>query len=166
MDPFYNPIQQTRPRGSQLIICFDGLVETVILRAELEARNNGHSMMGAEYLILGALQVEEFRGAPYFGMFGITARDVNASIKLIKPYADKTDPIERADCFNRVLTIAEQMAEEFGSPMIATEHLAYGLLCLREGNIAFGIMNRHDVDILGMKTTIRKHLEEVESLVG
>lgn len=148
-----------------MIIHFDGLVESAVMRAEIEARNNGHNMLGAEYLLLGVLQVEEFRQAPYFGMFGITAAAVNARIKLTVPYADKADPIERADCFNDVMAATEGVAEELHSPVINSTHLAYGLVSLDEG-IAFGIMKRHSVDVLGMRATIRRQLDEAAAAMA
>lgn len=151
-------------KENQLIIHFDGLVETAIRRAEIEARNNGHNMLGAEYLLLGTLQVEEFRDIPHFGVFGITAAYVSASIRLILPYADESDPVERADCFNQVLTTAEDVAKEFGASLIDSTHFAYGLVCLEEG-LAFGMMSKRSVDIPGMRANIRRRLEDAPAVV-
>lgn len=151
-------------RGSQLLttIQHDGLVETVVMRAKMHARDNGHnSMMGAEYLVLSILELEEFRGVPYFGLFGIESRTVSASIKLIAPYANHHDEVEPADCFSHALTVAEEVTHELGGSSVGSLQLAYGITSVDEKSLAYGIMNKNGIDVRGMRSTVRILLEEV-----
>ncbi len=123
-------------------------VARALMLGDEGARANGHhAMIGAEYILYGALVIVEQESAviEHRGVFGhVSAEMVMRRIVLIRPHSDFSDDTMRSECYDSTLRIAIQLAEQAGSEVVDLEHLSLAIV-VEQGstvNLAQNILRR------------------------
>ncbi len=138
-----------------------------------EARKLGHHYIGTEHLLLGLVRVEDGAGVQVLKHLNINPEDVRRQTqRVMQERTEKknnaplkgfeTLPIPSGFFTDRavhVITAAQEIAVEFGHPLIGTEHLLLGIL--RESH---GVGARVLRDLAVMPARVEKLIVELGSV--
>ena len=123
---------------------FSPRARRVIVAAQEQARELGHSYIGTEHILLGLLTEPEGVGARALDRFGITLGGARAEVTAIVGTSD--EPVKGHIPFTprakKTLEIALREALELHHNYIGTEHLVLGLMREKDG-IGAQILAKH-----------------------
>ena len=123
---------------------FSPRARRVIVGAQEQARELGHSYIGTEHILLGLLTEPEGVGARALDRFGITLGGARAEVTAIVGTSD--EPVKGHIPFTprakKTLEIALREALELHHNYIGTEHLVLGLMREKDG-IGAQILAKH-----------------------
>lgn len=132
----------------------DGTAKRALRLGLGQARVVGHNIVGAEFILLGALMVRPDSGfAVIQAMREVTPRGVQERIELITAYSDTREPLVREASFRDVLTRAHHAHARFGSPYVSIPHLLLAI-AEGEGELAYGILSKLGADPAAIQTEI------------
>ncbi|MBP2025727.1 ATP-dependent Clp protease ATP-binding subunit [Peptoniphilus stercorisuis] len=131
--------------------------QKAILFAQNEAREDRHSYIGSEHLLLGIIKEETGLGAQILFQIGLNYDRVKAATLEIVPQGQGAIPstISYAPRTKRIFELAFEAAKEEKKNYVGTHHLLLGIL--REGQgVAMLVLKRLGVDEISLQEGILK----------
>lgn len=137
--------------------------QKAILFAQQEAREQKHSYIGSEHLLLGIIREGTDTGAHILSKLGIDYRKAKEAVMDI--VAKGQGPIINSIAYTprtkRIFELAFEISREVGEVNVSTEHLLLGIL--REGQgVAILVLRRLGIDIDNLENDILNNLDEYE----
>lgn len=137
--------------------------QKAILFAQSEAREQRHSYIGSEHVLLGIIKEGTDTGAQILSRLGIDYnRAKKATLEIVSqgsgPAVSNVSYTPRT---KRIFEISMEIAVELGSNYVGTEHLL--LAILREGQgVAILVLKRLGIDVFNLENEILNHLEDYD----
>ncbi len=128
--------------------------------AQDTAKSLNHNYIGTEHMLLALAATADCLGMVAIANLGFQADAVQPAVMaIIAPQASPSlGSIGLTPRAKRVTELAIEQAELFGSDMVASEHLALGLIAEGEG-IAAGIMESAGITLEKLQAEVRRLLE-------
>ncbi|MDO5037247.1 MAG: ATP-dependent Clp protease ATP-binding subunit [Tissierellia bacterium] len=140
--------------------------QRAIVLAQNEARDQGHSYIGSEHLLLGIIKEGSGSGAQALAHLGIDYRKAKESILRIEsPSSAQVKSLTYTPRTKRIFELSLKVANELGHSYIGTEHILLGIL--REGQgVAVLALKNLGVDIQAFMQMILDGLQQSEGQEG
>lgn len=137
--------------------------QKAILYAQSEAREQRHSYIGSEHVLLGIVKEGTDTGALILSRLGIDYNKVKKTTLDI--ISQGNGPVVSSVSYTprtkRIFEISFDVAREMGSRYVGTEHLLLGIL--REGQgVAILVLKRLGIDIINLENDIFNNIEDYE----
>ena len=134
--------------------------QRAILFAQNEARENKHSYIGSEHLLLGILKEETGLGAQILYQVGLNYELVKSVVLELVPMGNEQNQgnISYATRTKKIIEFAFEIAKEENKTYVGTHHLLLGIL--REGNgTAILVLKKLGIDKAILEETIIKSVK-------
>ena len=134
--------------------------QRAILFAQNEARENKHSYIGSEHLLLGILKEETGLGAQILYQVGLNYELVKSIVLELVPMGNEQNQgnISYATRTKKIIEFAFEIAKEENKTYVGTHHLLLGIL--REGNgTAILVLKKLGIDKAILEETIIKSVK-------
>ncbi|WP_308533935.1 ATP-dependent Clp protease ATP-binding subunit [uncultured Peptoniphilus sp.] len=142
---------------------FSEKAQRAILFAQSEAREQRHSYIGSEHILLGIIKEGTDFGAQILSKLGIDYdKAKRATLDIV---SQGEGPLVSSLAYTprtkRIFDLSFEVARELGNRYVGTEHLLLGLL--REGQgVAILVLKRLGIDILNLENDIINSIDEYE----
>lgn len=142
---------------------FSEKAQRAILFAQSEAREQRHSYIGSEHILLGIIKEGTDLGAQILSKLGIDYdKAKRATLDIV---SQGEGPLVSSLAYTprtkRIFDLSFEVARELGNRYVGTEHLLLGLL--REGQgVAILVLKRLGIDILNLENDIINNIDEYE----
>ncbi|MBU5668974.1 ATP-dependent Clp protease ATP-binding subunit [Peptoniphilus sp. MSJ-1] len=137
--------------------------QKAILFAQQEAREQKHSYIGSEHILLGIIKEGTDAGAHVLSKLGIDykkAKDATLDI-VTMGQGPVLSSIAYTPRTKRIFELAFEISRELGETTVSTEHLLLGIL--REGQgVAILVLKRLGIDIINLENEILNNIDEYE----
>lgn len=146
---------------------FSEKAQKAVLFAQAEARDERHSYIGSEHILLGIIKEGTDTGAEILSKLGINYEKAKrATLDIV---ATGQGPIVTTLSYTprtkRIFELSFELAKELGSRFVGTEHLLLGIL--REGQgVAVLVLKRLGIDIINLEDDILNNIEDYEEEDG
>jgi len=137
--------------------------QTAILFAQQEAREQKHSYIGSEHILLGIIKEGTDTGAHILSKLGIDYKKAKeATLDIVSlGQGPSLSSIAYTPRTKRIFELAFDISKELGEVSVSTEHLLLGIL--REGQgVAILVLKRLGIDIINLENEILNNLDEYE----
>ncbi|MFR7760406.1 MAG: Clp protease N-terminal domain-containing protein, partial [Peptoniphilus grossensis] len=137
--------------------------QKAILFAQQEAREQRHSYIGSEHILLGIIREGTDSGAHILSRLGIDYKKAKeATLDIV---SSGQGPIVSSIAYTprtkRIFELAFEVSREMGEVAVSTEHLLLGIL--REGQgVAILVLKRLGIDIMSLENDILNNMEDYE----
>ena len=137
--------------------------QKAILFAQQEAREQKHSYIGSEHILLGILREGTDTGAHILSKLGIDYK--KAKETTLDIVSQGQGPVVSSIAYTprtkRIFELAFEISREMGENTVSTEHLLLGIL--REGQgVAILVLKRLGIDIMSLENDILNNMEDYE----
>ncbi|MDO5715656.1 MAG: ATP-dependent Clp protease ATP-binding subunit [Tissierellia bacterium] len=137
--------------------------QKAILFAQNEAREQRHSYIGSEHLLLGIIKEGTDFGAQILANLGIDyPRAKKATLDIVtQGSGPMVSSVSYTPRTKRILEISFEISRELGARNVGTKHLLLGIL--REGQgVAILVLKRLGIDVNHLENEILNNLEDYE----
>lgn len=126
---------------------YTGEARDLIVHAQLDARHLGHSMLGPEHLLLGALRTD----GPVAAVLSAAGVNHARAVDTLRQFAGAEVPppeghVPFGDAGKAALTAAMALADERGDPHIGAEHIVLAVTAI-DGGLAVRVLQNLGVDV-------------------
>lgn len=135
--------------------------QKAILFAQQEAREQKHSYIGSEHLLLGVIREGTDTGAHILSKLGIDYQKAKEAVMDIvsKGQGPVMNSIAYTPRTKRIFELAFEISREVGEVAVSTEHIL--LAILREGQgVAILVLKRLGIDIENLESEILNNLDD------
>ncbi len=137
--------------------------QKAILFAQQEAREQRHSYIGSEHILLGILREGTDAGAHILSKLGIDYKKAKETTMDI--VSQGQGPVVSSIAYTprtkRIFELAFEVSREMGENTVSTDHLLLGIL--REGQgVAILVLKRLGIDIMSLENDILNNMEDYE----
>lgn len=142
---------------------FSEKAQKAILFAQAEARDERHSYIGSEHILLGIIKEGTDTGAQILDKLGIDYQKAKkATLDIVATGQGPTvASVSYTPRTKRIFELSFDVAKELGNRYVGTEHLLLGIL--REGQgVAILVLKRLGIDIINLENDILNNLDEYE----
>ncbi len=142
---------------------FSEKAQKAILFAQAEARDERHSYIGSEHILLGIIKEGTDAGAQILDKLGIDYQKAKkATLDIVATGQGPTvASVSYTPRTKRIFELSFDVAKELGNRYVGTEHLLLGIL--REGQgVAILVLKRLGIDIINLENDILNNLDEYE----
>ena len=142
---------------------FSEKAQKAILFAQAEARDERHSYIGSEHILLGIIKEGTDTGAQILDKLGIDYQKAKkATLDIVATGQGPTvASVSYTPRTKRIFELSFDVAKELGNRYVGTEHLLLGIL--REGQgVAILVLKRLGIDIINLENDILDSLGEYE----
>ncbi len=142
---------------------FSEKAQKAILFAQAEARDERHSYIGSEHILLGIIKEGTNAGAQILDKLGIDYQKAKkATLDIVATGQGPTvASVSYTPRTKRIFELSFDVAKELGNRYVGTEHLLLGIL--REGQgVAILVLKRLGIDIINLENDILNNLDEYE----
>lgn len=142
---------------------FSEKAQKAILFAQAEARDEKHSYIGSEHILLGIIKEGTDTGAQILDKLGIDYQKAKkATLDIVATGQGPTvASVSYTPRTKRIFELSFDVAKELGNRYVGTEHLLLGIL--REGQgVAILVLKRLGIDIINLENDILNNLDEYE----
>lgn len=142
---------------------FSEKAQKAILFAQAEARDERHSYIGSEHILLGIIKEGTDAGAQILDKLGIDYQKAKkATLDIVTTGQGPTvASVSYTPRTKRIFELSFDVAKELGNRYVGTEHLLLGIL--REGQgVAILVLKRLGIDIINLENDILNNLDEYE----
>lgn len=142
---------------------FSEKAQKAILFAQAEARDERHSYIGSEHILLGIIKEGTDTGAQILDKLGIDYQKAKkANLDIVATGQGPTvASVSYTPRTKRIFELSFDVAKELGNRYVGTEHLLLGIL--REGQgVAILVLKRLGIDIINLENDILNNLDEYE----
>lgn len=138
-----------------------------VVKADMWSQMLSSEQVGTDHLLLGIIAQTESTGAKILSQIGVNLRTVEQELGIRqRTDTNYTPAIKMMSVTARMsFEIAGEVASDFGSPQIGTEHLLFSLLTQRNAQ-AVDILDRFGVDIDQIRQIIEAYLNQSMKRVG
>ncbi|WP_297392678.1 ATP-dependent Clp protease ATP-binding subunit [uncultured Peptoniphilus sp.] len=137
--------------------------QKAILFAQQEAREQRHSYIGSEHILLGIIREGTDSGAHILSKLGIDYKKAKeATLDIVSSgQGPLVSSIAYTPRTKRIFELAFEVSREMGEVAVSTEHLLLGIL--REGQgVAILVLKRLGIDIMSLENDILNNMEDYE----
>ena len=137
--------------------------QKAILFAQQEAREQRHSYIGSEHILLGIIREGTDTGAHILSRLGIDYKKAKeATLDIVSSgQGPAISSIAYTPRTKRIFELAFEVSKEMGEVAVSTEHLLLGIL--REGQgVAILVLKRLGIDIISLENDILNNMEDYE----
>lgn len=137
--------------------------QKAILFAQQEAREQRHSYIGSEHILLGIIKEGTDSGAHILSRLGIDYKKAKeATLDIVSSgQGPAISSIAYTPRTKRIFELAFEVSKEMGEVAVSTEHLLLGIL--REGQgVAILVLKRLGIDIMSLENDILNNMEDYE----
>ncbi|MDU1663010.1 MAG: ATP-dependent Clp protease ATP-binding subunit [Peptoniphilus harei] len=137
--------------------------QKAILFAQQEAREQSHSYIGSEHILLGIIREGTDTGAHILSRLGIDYKKAKeATLDIVSSgQGPAISSIAYTPRTKRIFELAFEVSKEMGEVAVSTEHLLLGIL--REGQgVAILVLKRLGIDIMSLENDILNNMEDYE----
>ena len=137
--------------------------QKAILFAQQEAREQRHSYIGSEHILLGIIREGTDSGAHILSRLGIDYKKAKeATLDIVSSgQGPLVSSIAYTPRTKRIFELAFEVSREMGEVAVSTEHLLLGIL--REGQgVAILVLKRLGIDIMSLENDILNNMEDYE----
>ena len=142
---------------------FSEKAQKAILFAQAEARDERHSYIGSEHILLGIIKEGTDAGAQILDKLGIDYQKAKkATLDIVATGQGPTvASVSYTPRTKRIFELSFDVAKELGNRYVGTEHLLLGIL--REGQgVAILVLKRLGIDIINLENDILNNLDEYD----
>lgn len=142
---------------------FSEKAQKAILFAQAEARDERHSYIGSEHILLGIIKEGTDTGAQILDKLGIDYQKAKkATLDIVATGQGPTvASVSYTPRTKRIFELSFDVAKELGNRYVGTEHLLLGIL--REGQgVAIIVLKRLGIDIINLENDILNNLDEYD----
>lgn len=137
--------------------------QKAILFAQQEAREQRHSYIGSEHILLGILREGTDAGAHILSKLGIDYKKAKETTMDI--VSQGQGPVVSSIAYTprtkRIFELAFEVSREMGENTVSTDHLLLGIL--REGQgVAILVLKRLGIDVMSLENDILNNMEDYE----
>ncbi|MFQ8697798.1 MAG: ATP-dependent Clp protease ATP-binding subunit, partial [Peptoniphilus harei] len=137
--------------------------QKAILFAQQEAREQRHSYIGSEHILLGILREGTDVGAHILSKLGIDYKKAKETTMDI--VSQGQGPVVSSIAYTprtkRIFELAFEVSRELGENTVSTDHLLLGIL--REGQgVAILVLKRLGIDVMSLENDIVNNMEDYE----
>lgn len=137
--------------------------QKAILFAQQEAREQKHSYIGSEHILLGIIREGTDNGAHILSKLGIDYKKAKeATLDIVSSgQGPVVSSIAYTPRTKRIFELAFDISKDLGEVTVSTEHLLLGIL--REGQgVAILVLKRLGIDIMSLENDILNNMEDYD----
>ena len=138
--------------------------QKAILFAQQEAREQRHSYIGSEHILLGIIREGTDSGAHILSRLGIDYKKAKeATLDIVSSgQGPLVSSIAYTPRTKRIFELAFEVSREMGENTVSTDHLLLGIL--REGQgVAILVLKRLGIDVMSLENDILNNMEDYEN---